>query len=36
MLEVVGQFGLRYSDLDQGVFGSLVVTPSLLCRVIES
>ena len=36
MLKVVGHFGLRYSDLAQGVLGSLVVTPSLLCRVIES
>ena len=36
MLEVVGQFGLHYKDLAQGVFGSLVATPSLLSRVIES
>ena len=36
MLEVVGQFGLQYGDQAQGVLGSLVVTPSLLNRVIES
>ena len=36
MLETVGQFGLQYSDQAQGVLGSLVVTPSLLRRVIES
>ena len=36
MLEVVGQFGLQYNDQAQGVFGSLVATPSLLSRVIES
>ena len=36
MLEVVGQFGVHYRDQAQGVSGSLVVTPSLLSRVIES
>ena len=36
MLETVGQFRLQYSDLARGVLGSLVATPSLLSRVIES
>ena len=36
MLETVGQFRLEYSDQAQGVLGSLVATPSLLSRVIES
>ena len=36
MLEIVGQFGLQYSEHTQGVLGSLVATPSLLSRVIES
>ena len=36
MLETVGQFGLQYSEQAQGTLGSLVVTPSLLSRVIES
>ena len=36
MREVVGQFRLQYSDQAQGVLGSLVATPSLLSRVIES
>ena len=36
MLETVGQFGLQYSDQAQGKLGSLVATPSLLSRVIES
>ena len=36
MLETVGQFGLQYSDQAQGTLGSLVATPSLLSRVIES
>ena len=36
MLEVVGQFGLQYSDQVQGTLGSLVATPSLLSRVMES
>ena len=36
MLEIVGQFGLQYSDQAQGMLGSLMATPSLLSRVIES
>ena len=36
MLETVGQFRLQYSDKTQGELGSLVATPSLLSRVIES
>ena len=36
MLEIVRQFGLQYGDQTQGVLGSLVVTPSLLSRVIVS
>ena len=36
MLETVGQFGLQYSKQSQGTLGSLVATPSLLSRVIES
>ena len=36
MLEIVGQFGLQHSEQIQGVLGSLVATPSLLSRVIES
>ena len=36
MLKTVGQFGLQYSEQAQGVRGSLVATPSLLSRVIES
>ena len=36
MLEIVGQLGLQYSDQAQGMLGSLVATPSLLSRVIES
>ena len=36
MLETVGQFGLQYSEQIQGTLGSLVATPSLLNRVIES
>ena len=36
MLETVGQIRLQYSDQAQGVVGSLVATPSLLSRVIES
>ena len=35
-LETVGQFGLQYSEQAQGTLGSLVATPSLLSRVIES
>ena len=36
MLEIVGQFDLQYEGQAQGVLGSLVATPSLLSRVIES
>ena len=36
MLETVGQFGLQYTEQTQGTLGSLVATPSLLSRVIES
>ena len=36
MLATVGQFGLQYSEQTQGTLGSLVATPSLLSRVIES
>ena len=36
MLEIMGQFGLQYNEQTQGTFGSLVTTPSLLSRVIES
>ena len=36
MLETVGQFGLQYNEQTQGTLGSLVATPSLLNRVIES
>ena len=36
MLETVGQFGLQYYEQAQGTLGSLVATPSLLSRVIES
>ena len=36
MLEIVGQFRLQYSDQSQGTLGSLVASPSLLRRVIES
>ena len=36
MLETVGQFGLQYSKQAQGTLGSLVATPSLLSKVIES
>ena len=36
MLETVGQFGLQYSEQDQGTLGILVATLSLLSRVIES
>ena len=36
MLETVGQFGLQYSERTQGVLGSLVATPSLLSKLIES
>ena len=36
MLETVGQFGLQYREQTQGTLGSLVATPSLLSRAIES
>ena len=36
MLETVGQFRLQYSEQAQGTLGSLVATPSLLSRLIES
>ena len=36
MLETVGQFGIQYSEQAQDTLGSLVATPSLLSRVIES
>ena len=36
MLETVGQFGQQYSEQTQGTLRSLVATPSLLSRVIES
>ena len=36
MLETVEQFGLQYNEQAQGTLGSLVATPSLLSRVIES
>ena len=36
MLETVGQFRLQYSEQAKDTLGSLVATPSLLSRVIES
>ena len=36
MLETMRQFRLQYSGQAQGALGSLVATPSLLSRVIES
>ena len=36
MLKTVGQFGLQYIEQNQGTLGSLVATPSLFSRVIES
>ena len=36
MLETVRQFGLQYREQAQSTLGSLVATPSLLSRVIES
>ena len=36
MLETMGQFGLQYNEQTQGTLGSLVATPSLLSRMIES
>ena len=36
MLETVRQFRLQYNEQAQGMLRSLVATPSLLSRVIES
>ena len=36
MLETVGPFRLQCNEKAQGTLGSLVATPSLLSRVIES
>ena len=36
MLETVGQYGLQYREQAQGTLRSLVATPSLLSREIES
>ena len=36
MLKTMGQFGLQYLEQAQGMLGSLVATPSLLSKVIES
>ena len=36
MLETVGQFRLQYDEQAQGTLGSMMATPSLLNRVIES
>ena len=36
MLETVGQFKLQYNEQAKGTLGSLMATPSLLSRVIES
>ena len=36
MLETMGQFGLQYNEQAQGMLESLLVTPSLLSRVIDS
>ena len=36
ILETVGRFGLQYSEQAQGTLGSLLATPSLLSKVIES
>ena len=36
MLETVGQFRLQYIEQAQGTLGSLMATPSLLSKVIES
>ena len=36
MLEIVGQFRLQYDKQAQGTLGSMMATPSLLSRVIES
>ena len=36
MIKTMGQIGLQYKNQAHGTLGSLVVTPSLLSRVIES
>ena len=36
MIKTVGQFEMQYNNHTQGTLGSLVATPSLLSRVIES
>ena len=36
MLKTVGQFRLQYDEQVQGTLGSMMATPSLLSRVIES
>ena len=36
MLKTVRQFWLQYNEQDKGTLESLVATPSLLSRVIES
>ena len=36
MLEIVGQFRLQYDEQAQGTLGSMMATPSLLSKVIES
>ena len=36
MLETVGKFRLQYDEQAQGNLGSMMATPSLLSRVIES
>ena len=36
MIETMGRFKLQYNNQAQGTLGSLVPTPSLLSRVIES
>ena len=36
MLETVGQFRLQYDEQAQGTLGSMMATPPLLSRVIES
>ena len=36
MLKTVGQFRLLYDEQAQGTLGSMMATPSLLNKVIES
>ena len=36
MLEILGQFGLQYSEQAHGTLGSLIATSSLFNRVIKS